>query len=78
MEEERNESAVEVVKGEGTELEFNKKNREDFEKLMEESSTNLDGYWDKNNLFVKLLLLGLLVIIGVGCFIIFSAYFASK
>ena len=27
------------------ELEFNKKNREDYEQLMKDSSTNLDGYW---------------------------------
>ncbi len=60
------------------ELEFNRKNRENYEQLMEESSTKLDGYWDKNNLFVKLLLLGLLVIIVVGSIIVFGAYFGSN
>ncbi len=60
------------------ELEFNRKHREEFEQLMEESSTNLDGYWDKNNWFVRILLLGLLVIIVVGCIAIFGAYFASR
>ena len=59
------------------ELEFNKRNREDYEKLMEESSTNLDGYWDKNNIFVKLFLLVLLIIIVGGSFVIISAYFAN-
>lgn len=60
------------------ELEFNRRNREDYEQLMEESSTKLDGYWDKNNLFVKFLLLGLFIVIVVGCIIVFSAYFASN
>ena len=36
------------------ELEFNKKNRQDYEKLMDESSSQLDGYWDKNNIFTIL------------------------
>lgn len=48
------------------ELEVNKKNREDYEQLMRDSSSNLDGYWDKNNSFVKILLIVLLVIIVVG------------
>ncbi len=53
------------------ELEVNRKKREDYEKLMQESSTNLDGYWDKNNVFVKLLLfiLGVVIIVGVGYFV---------
>ena len=48
------------------ELEFNKQNRENYEQLMKESSTNRDGYWDKNNPFVKILLLVLAIIIIVG------------
>ena len=48
------------------ELEVNRKNREDYEKLMQESSTNLDGYWDRKNPFVKFLLIGLALIIVVG------------
>ena len=49
------------------ELDFNKNNRESFEKLMEDSSVNKDGYWDSNNIFVKLLLLilGVIIICGV-------------
>lgn len=58
------------------ELEINKKNREDYEKLMRDPSTNLDGYWDKNNTFVKLLLLILGIIIVVG--VIFFLYQYSK
>ena len=49
------------------ELDINKQHREDYEKLMEDSSTKLDGYWDKNNPFVKILLLilGVIIILGV-------------
>lgn len=60
------------------ELEFNRRNREDYEQLMDESSTKLDGYWDKDNLFVKVLLLALLVIIVVGSIFVFGAYFGSR
>ena len=37
------------------------------EKKEENFSTQLDGYWDKNNAFVKLLLgvLGIITVIGV-------------
>ncbi len=57
------------------ELDFNREKRENYEKLMKESSTNLDGYWDKNNLLVKfiLILLGLVIVIGAGY--IFYMYF---
>ena len=49
------------------ETEINKQHREDYEKLIEESSTNLDGFWDRNNPFVILLLLvlGVIIICGV-------------
>ena len=59
------------------ELEFNRRNREDFEKLMDESSTQLDGYWDKNNLFVKLLLIGLFLVIVVGSIIVIMSYLGT-
>ena len=57
------------------ELDFNREKRENYEKLMKESSTNLDGYWDKNNLLVKfiLIVLGLVILIGAGY--IFYMYF---
>ena len=50
------------------ELDINKKNREDFENLMKESSTKKDMYWDSNNPFVKLVLglIGLIIIIGAA------------
>lgn len=60
------------------ELEVNKKNREDYEQLMKNSSTNLDGFWDSNNLFVKIFLLILLVIIVGGSFFVFFKYFINK
>ena len=60
------------------ELEVNKKNREDYEQLMKDSSTNLDGFWDSNNLFVKIFLLVLLVIIVGGSFFFFFLYFMNK
>jgi len=54
------------------ELEFNKKNREDYENLMKESSTNLDGYWDKKNPFVQILLflLGIVIILGIVYYVL--------
>lgn len=48
------------------ELEFNKNKREDYEQLMRESSTKTDGYWDKNNPIVKIILFALFIIIVIG------------
>ena len=44
-------------------LEVNKKYSEEFEKLMNNASTNLDSYWDKNNPILKIFLLILFVVI---------------
>ena len=55
------------------ELEFNRRNRENYEQLMEESSTKLDGYCDKDNWFVKILLFGLLAIIVIGRLVVFAS-----
>jgi len=54
------------------ELEFNKKNREDYENLMEESSSKKDMYWDKNNPIVKILLgfVGIIILVGVSYYVI--------
>ena len=60
------------------ELEINKKNRENYEQLMKDSSTQLNGYWDSNNPFVKILLLGLSILIVVGAVAILVPYFAGK
>lgn len=59
------------------ELEVNRKNREDFENLMEESSINKDGYWDKNNPVVRfvLILIGVAVLAGSAYYI--TMYFLN-
>ena len=56
-------------------VDINQKNKEEYEKLMEESATNLDGYWDKNNPFVKILLLVLALIIIAGAIYYAMMYF---
>lgn len=71
-----NEEKKENKKNKGQELEFNKKNREYTEKLMDESGTKYDDYWDSNSVFVKLILLGLLVIIVIGSIWVFGSYFS--
>ncbi|MBR6949579.1 MAG: hypothetical protein IKH54_05265 [Bacilli bacterium] len=60
------------------EVDVNKKNREDYEKLIEESKTNLDSYYDKNNIFVKLLMLGLLVFIVIGVIYYIMLFMANR
>ena len=60
---------------ENQELEVNKQKREEYEQLMKESSTQLDGYWDKKNPFVILLLLGLAAIVILGVIYYTVAYF---
>ena len=54
------------------EVDINKKNREDFEELMKESSTKKDMYWDSNNPAVKIVLLviGAIILVGSAYFII--------
>ncbi len=49
------------------ELEVNKQKREEYEQLMQDSSTQLNDYYDKKNPFVRLLLLvlGVIIILGV-------------
>ena len=55
------------MKDENEELEFNRKNREEYETLMKEASTDLDRYWDSNNILVKIffILLAIGIIAGV-------------
>lgn len=49
-----------------TELEVNKRNRETYENLMENSKTSYDSYYDKNNIITKVVLGTLLLIIIAG------------
>ncbi|MBR2679061.1 MAG: hypothetical protein IKE63_06550 [Bacilli bacterium] len=60
---------------ENRETEVNKKNREEYETLMEKSSTQLNDYYDKKNPFVILLLLGLGAIIVLGVVYYAMLYF---
>ena len=49
------------------ELEFNKINREQSEKIMKDSSVNLDDYWAIHNpvVIVVLCVLGIIILFGV-------------
>ena len=67
--ENNNESQIDVT----TELDINRKNREGYEQLMKESSTKLDGYWDSNDPFIKILLIGLLIFIAIGSIIVLGS-----
>lgn len=58
-------------------LDVNRKNREDYEQLMQESSTKLDDYWEKDNIFVKILMVVLLIAIIIGSLIVLVPYFAG-
>ena len=51
-------------------VELNKKNAEEYNKLMAENSTNKDIYYDKRNPIIKIILLVLAVIILLGVFFI--------
>ena len=51
-----------------TEVSNNQKNDIEYQKILENSKRKTDAYWDRNNIFVKLLLLGLFVFIAVGVF----------
>lgn len=61
----------------GKELEFNKQHRESYETLMKESSTQLDGFYDKKNPFVKLLLFILLAVSVLGVIYYVMTYMAT-
>lgn len=64
------------MNNENNELEVNKQKREEFEQLMKDSSTKTEDYWDKNNLFVRLLLLVLGIIIVLGVIYYALAFFS--
>ena len=56
---------------ENKDLDVNKKNSETYESLMNDAGRKLDGYWDSNNYFVKILLVVLAIIILVGSIFVF-------
>lgn len=53
-------------------VEVNKKNQEEYNKLMNEASSNTDIYYDKKNPVIKIILLVLAIIIVLGVFFIVS------
>lgn len=48
-------------------LETNKKNSDEFERVMDNASKKYDSYLDRNNVFVRLILFCLLAFIVLGC-----------
>lgn len=52
-------------------LETNKKNSEEFDRVMDNAAKNYDAYMDRNNIFVRIVLLCLLAFIILG-----SLYYA--
>lgn len=59
------------IENANSDLEINQKNQRAYEKLVDESKTNLDSYYDKNNVFMRLVRLCLFAFIAVG----FAYYF---
>ncbi len=60
-----------VISSANSDLEVNQKNQEAYDQLVDKSKTNLDSYYDKNNIFVKLVKLILAIFIIGG----FAYYF---
>lgn len=48
-------------------LETNKKNSEEFDRVMDNASKKYDSYLDRNNIFVRLVLFCLFTFIVLGC-----------
>ncbi len=55
-----------VISSANSDLEVNQKNQYAYEKLVDESKTKLDSYYDKNNIVVKFVKLALAIFIIVG------------
>lgn len=56
----------------------NRKNKEEFQNIMDNASRNLDGYWDKNNIFIKLItyIIWTFAILGVLYYLVL--WFSNK
>lgn len=50
-----------------SELETNKKNSMEFEKVMDNAAKKYDSYLDRNNAFVKIILFCILAFVILGC-----------
>lgn len=59
------------IENDNNEIDVNKRNSEHYETLMKEAGVNLDSYWDKNNIFVRIVLIGLAIFIVIGVLLVF-------
>lgn len=59
------------IENDNNEVDVNKRNSEHYETLMKEAGVNLDSYWDKNNIFVRIVLIGLAIFIVIGVLLVF-------
>ena len=50
-----------------SELETNKKNSMEFQKVMDNAAKKYDSYLDRNNVFVKIVLFCILAFVILGC-----------
>lgn len=72
LEDENNNNQVVDNSYVGSDSNVNSKNSAEFERLMENASTNYDSYWDKNNPLIKaiMIILFIIIVIGVAYYII--------
>lgn len=67
-----NEEIRDEYDGNNLEVDVNRKNSEHFESVMKDASVDLDKfYWDKDNIIIKLILIGLAIFIIVGVVMVF-------
>lgn len=59
-------------------LETNKKNSEEFDRVMDNASKKYDSYLDRNNIFVRLVLFCLFAFIVLGCLYYAILWFANN
>ena len=57
-------------------LDFNQKNLEETNKIMEKATSRKSDEWDRNNPIIKFILGFLLLFIVIGSIIIFIKYFS--
>lgn len=60
------------------ELDVNKKNSEEFERLMDNAANKHDSYWDKGNPVVKVILWLLLIFIVLGTLYYIISWYSFK
>lgn len=65
----------EEIQSENHESFVNKKNNQEFRNLMERSKKRYDHYWDINNLFIRVILFILFIIIVLGASYYFIMWF---